>query len=462
MLTSCAVTVKNIRASQDAVREVSNSCDHFGRVWRLFCLLWPPKSQVSFIGRSTKFLRTRATRLTTDTFANESLVIEKMTVPSNAYDEVESDLVANELSKFKMITSLQRSFSEEQTLALLSIGNPSYWKPTLSRKGIRANETRVGRRLPRKSFAASKAQVKMLSLDVGASSSKSTNNDKQSEEEPPPQPKQGDVVIEEKAVLLNWSKETKDNLQGAFFVGYVVSQIPAGRAAEIYGAKSLLMLLALGTGLGSLLFPISATLSESIVFAYIVRVVIGLSQGGLFPAVYVLLCKWLPKKERSSWLAVPSAFGRFGTIAMNLIVPILYRKFGWEMVFYFSGFVTLFWGLVFLALAADCPQTSRWISQKELMFIEARMEPQLESLTKQPVSLKTASGFTIDEQSTEQITGTSTNWLKMITNKPLLVLALVMFTSEWCNVLLLVKLPGFLLSIPVFDMNLEEVSNCGC
>lgn len=254
---------------------------------------------------------------------------------------------------------------------------------------------------------------------------------------------------------LAWDKASQNSLLGAFFLGYVLFQIPAGRAAEIFGAKALFIWLAIGTGLSSLMFPYAAKMSDGIFLAYAVRIIMGASQAGLFPAVYVLLCEWLPKKERSRWLAVPSAAGRIGTIVMNLSVPLvlgLYKR--WEVVFYLSGLLTLLWGFIFLVFGSDSPSKSRWISDKERMFIEARMEPRVGSLTSGPQL--TGSGFELNETVGEAARKPPISWLKMLTSRPLMILTLVMFTSEWSNMLLLIKLPGFL--EPALGMELEEVS----
>ena len=181
----------------------------------------------------------------------------------------------------------------------------------------------------------------------------------------------------------------------------------------------------------------------------------GACQGALFPAVYVLLCEWLPPKERSKWLPYPSAFSRFGTIVMNLSVPFIMLNYDWETVFYVSGVITLMWCVLFVIFGSNSPSQSYWISKEELMFIESRMEPRVGTLTQQPTSM-TASGFTINESANETLSRPSVSWFKIATNKALLILSFVMFTSEWSNMLLLVKLPGFLK--PVLRMDLVEVS----
>lgn len=205
----------------------------------------------------------------------------------------------------------------------------------------------------------------------------------------------------------------------------------------------------LGCGLCSLAFPYAAKYGTSITFAYIIRIIMGATQGALFPSTYVILCEWLTKSERSTWLPWPSTFSRFGAIAMYLIVPIIMQLYDWEMVFYISGVACLTWVLIFIIFASDCPSQSFWISKKELAHIELNQE--LPAPVKSEPSL-TASGFELNAaQCKPQL-----SWTKVATNKGVYILSLVMFTSEWSNMLLLVKLPGFL--GPVFNMDVAEVS----
>lgn len=252
---------------------------------------------------------------------------------------------------------------------------------------------------------------------------------------------------------LNSQKNDTNNILGAFFIGYSLLQIPGGRGAEVLGAKTMFMFMGVVTGLMSLVFPYLAKCSDSIIYAYISRIIMGASQGVLFPAAYVFLCEWLPQNERAKWLSIPSTFGRVGTILMYFIVPSILRNYGWESVFYLSGALTLGWSLIFFIFASNKPATSYWISDKELIYIESRMEPSMAELNRQ--STLSASGFTINEP----VEKPKINWSKLIMNKPLVILSVVMFTSEWSNMLLLVKLPGFL--GPALKMDIEEVSN-GC
>lgn len=217
---------------------------------------------------------------------------------------------------------------------------------------------------------------------------------------------------------------------------------------------SLFLLVGLGASLCSLLFPIAANQAKyGFELAFAIRVILGATQGAMFPAVYVMFCEWLPKKERPKFLTFPSTFSRIGTIMMNLIVPIILKHLAWEWVFYISGGSALIWSVLFIVFASSVPQDNYWLSKAELAYIESHSGHKIESLAHNPTI--SASGFTINESAAEAKTRPAINWFKVLTNRSVLIMSVVMFTAEWSNSILLILLPKFL--GPVFEMSCSEI-----
>jgi ACS family sodium-dependent inorganic phosphate cotransporter-like MFS transporter 5 len=76
---------------------------------------------------------------------------------------------------------------------------------------------------------------------------------------------------------------------GSFFYGYVCTQVPGGRLAELWGGKWLYGLGVLVTALFTLLTPWAARTSVYLLVA--VRVMEGLGEGVTFPAMHAMLGK---------------------------------------------------------------------------------------------------------------------------------------------------------------------------
>lgn len=94
-----------------------------------------------------------------------------------------------------------------------------------------------------------------------------------------------------------WSQEVQGLILSAFFYGYAASHIPAGLFVQKIGAKSVLLVSIFCSGIVSLVTPIGVELGGAAAMITL-RIVMGICQGGLFPAVAALIAAWIPMKER--------------------------------------------------------------------------------------------------------------------------------------------------------------------
>ena len=102
----------------------------------------------------------------------------------------------------------------------------------------------------------------------------------------------------ENADGFDWSTEEQGLLLGAFFYGYVITQIPGGLFAEKFGGKWVFGLGVLLPAILTLLTPIAAY--HSFTMVVVVRVLEGLANGATTPALVSMMAKWFPSSERSS------------------------------------------------------------------------------------------------------------------------------------------------------------------
>lgn len=73
--------------------------------------------------------------------------------------------------------------------------------------------------------------------------------------------------------------------------------VPGGQMSERFGVKPIIVVALVVSAIGTLLTPFIVHFGE-VVGMIILRFVIGLSQGGLFPAINGLLAIWVPLHER--------------------------------------------------------------------------------------------------------------------------------------------------------------------
>jgi len=365
------------------------------------------------------------------------------------------------------LANLPRSQTEEHTIAGVSF---LAWRQNLPRKRQQIPSRSLNTSSDFVLRGPSAERVVSLTIDVGSGSqnqSASEGQDQQGEQQ-----QQSEKSAEEKEVkrkkevqMLHWNDKQKDYLLGAFFLGYVLFQIPIGIGAGSLGAKPMFLFLGIGTSITSLLFPYACLLTDdSITLAYIDRFAMGVFQAGLFPSAYVLLCQWLPKQERSKWLPVTGTASRIGMIFMNFIVPVIVKEFDWEMVFYFSGLITLVWTLAFAVIASNSPSSSCWISQREQLYIESRLEkqssPGAQSLAKMSSPQSRATSLaSLNQQLVIEEKLPPISWRRLLTNRAMIIMTCAMFAAEWSNLLLLIKLPGFLSS--ALKMEISEIGLWG-
>lgn len=167
-----------------------------------------------------------------------------------------------------------------------------------------------------------------------------------------------------------WSRGTQDLVLSSFFWGYIILQVPAGYIAGRFGGKYL-MLVSMGvTGIVNLLLPMAAVKGDYMAVCAC-RIIMGVSQGLLYPSMHGVLGHWVPVNERSRLGTFVYAGAQLGTIIELLTSGLLSASsWGWPSVFYVAGITCLVWSVLWVIIGDSTPGTSRWISKKERKYIE--------------------------------------------------------------------------------------------
>jgi MFS transporter, ACS family, hexuronate transporter len=142
----------------------------------------------------------------------------------------------------------------------------------------------------------------------------------------------------------------------AFYLGYIITQIPAGIMADKCGVR-----LILG---GSLILEGLSTSALSFINSYetgfALRILSGLGAGAVYSSCSLALMEWFPTHERGKAFGVLLAAPSGGILMTNLIVPPLNQLVGWQGAFQAVGSLTIFAGLMVL-----CFMRSRAVSASE-------------------------------------------------------------------------------------------------
>jgi MFS family permease len=156
---------------------------------------------------------------------------------------------------------------------------------------------------------------------------------------------------------------------GIFFVGYMALQIPGGILASRWSAKKTIAILMVAWGVTAVLTGFVQTRMQ----LYIARFVLGVFEGGVWPAVLVLLARWFPQNERARANALWMTCLPVSAAGMAPLTGWLLTFLTWRQVFVIEGIPPLIWVVAWWMFTADRPSEASWCSPEERHDIEGRI-----------------------------------------------------------------------------------------
>lgn len=130
----------------------------------------------------------------------------------------------------------------------------------------------------------------------------------------------------------DWSQEQQGYILSSFFVGYVIAHIPAGALAERFGGKKTLSLAILSISICNIATPLSLAYG-GIAALILLRILMGLTSGVMFPALTVLLAAWIPVNERTKFASL--ALGG-SQVQVHFLLTLLLEDFQYsQLISYF-------------------------------------------------------------------------------------------------------------------------------
>jgi ACS family hexuronate transporter-like MFS transporter len=141
----------------------------------------------------------------------------------------------------------------------------------------------------------------------------------------------------------------------AFYIGYVITQIPAGVLADRLGVRAILssslFVLGLSTiGMGSI---------TSYDQGFYLRVITGLGAGAVFGAAIRTLVEWFQPRERGFAFGIMFASPSIGIALSSVIVTPMNAHFGWQNAFRISGVIAVIVGILVLLLVKTSAATQK-------------------------------------------------------------------------------------------------------
>ncbi|XP_034234799.1 putative inorganic phosphate cotransporter isoform X2 [Thrips palmi] len=236
----------------------------------------------------------------------------------------------------------------------------------------------------------------------------------------------------QKEYPFNWDSEQQGLILGAFYIGYIFTHIPGGQIADRYGGKHTLGLGILATAICTFLTPAACKLGD-VAGAVIVRILMGLGEGVTFPAIFVLLAKWAPERERSLMGTIVLAGPQVGTLVGNALSGFFLDWFVWETTFYVYGGLGLAWWFFWCFLCYSDPNQHPFIGDKELKYLNDNV-----------------TGLKEQDNEKEHV---KTPWKSILTSMPVLALITTEVGHDWGFYTMVTDLPKYMSDVQHFKIS---------
>ena len=128
---------------------------------------------------------------------------------------------------------------------------------------------------------------------------------------------------------------TRGHILGAFFYGYLTTQILGGHLTERFGMKAVYGASLGLTALATLLSPVVARWHYAAFIA--LRIFQGVCEGATFPALHPMTARWVPVEDRNSFIARSFFGSAIGNVVTFPLCGLLVDAYGWPTAFYVIG-----------------------------------------------------------------------------------------------------------------------------
>lgn len=181
------------------------------------------------------------------------------------------------------------------------------------------------------------------------------------------------TMIEE----LGVTKEAFGRAVGVFFMAYALLMVPTGWLADRFGCRVTLTAYAALWGLAT----IGLGFVNGLGMLLAVRILIGVSQSGAYPAAAIVLKRWVPSSSRARASSFVTTGGRFGGLLAFAITPLLaslvasflgWQTGAWRIVFAGYGALTIVWAVVFWFTFRNRPEEHPACNAAEQALISER------------------------------------------------------------------------------------------
>ena len=130
-------------------------------------------------------------------------------------------------------------------------------------------------------------------------------------------------------------------LQFAFLIPYALLYAGGGRMLDVVGTRRGFILIMLWWSGACALHGLATNFG----FLLTARCLLGMGEGGAFPAATRVVAEWIPTGQRSTAMGIINAGTAVGSVLAPPLIGIILLTLGWRMVFFAAGAVGFAWVL---------------------------------------------------------------------------------------------------------------------
>ena len=142
-------------------------------------------------------------------------------------------------------------------------------------------------------------------------------------------------------------------LQAAFLVAYAIMYAGGGRLIDVMGTRKGFAVVMVWWSLACA----GHGLANGFGFLAVSRFLLGMGEGGGFPAATKAVAEWFSVRDRATAMGVINAGTAVGAVLAPPLIAAIIAMSGWRWVFVLAGLVGLVWAVCWLLLVGEAQVT---------------------------------------------------------------------------------------------------------
>ncbi len=137
-------------------------------------------------------------------------------------------------------------------------------------------------------------------------------------------------------------------LQAAFLIAYAVMYAAGGKLIDAIGTRTGFAVIMIAWSLACA----AHGLATAFIGLAVCRFLLGMGEGGGFPAATKAISEWFPPGERSTAMGMINSGTAVGAVIAPPAIALVIGAYGWRWVFFLTGALGLVWAAAWLRLYA--------------------------------------------------------------------------------------------------------------